>query len=650
MPQDAEAPQETIRVTISSNIYNSQFTDHEVRIRPTVSTYRLLKTVLREKDVKDQLLVAYRLQDASGILLPRTASLTSNNIKDGDRLYLCVLEKDTKEDKGTSEIVLTVLSLAFFLACLCLASVLFTSPTTGGLPWPGFVPMTLYGLVFDAGSVHTTLTVYSWPQQKLNGTGVVREAFSCEANAKVGISSLKLEEVHDYIMNSSCYKQAMAIIPDESRNQTRIFLGSTAGMRVLNATDPKSASALNERISAVLRRTPLNHSATVSEILQGSDEGILGWITSNYLNNVFRTDKSRSSPSAPLGALDWGGASSQITFVVDPGQQVVEADTVRSISLYGKNYTLFTASHLCYGQSEALTRYFVQLVHDAYLKGRKTLPKELSFLAPCQPESGSNGVTMILAKDLFYSPCTIYKDAEFQKAVESLDKNETLTFKGTANEFKCVRMIERNFDPELCKTTYKQPHCFNRESIPKPPRGTKFLAFSTYWYVYSTLKESLSKNLVGQAPNETGLLKSRQQFHKTTSGFCSKSYQDINSKLHIEDGEVVRNTCFKGLFMRHLLTKGYHFNEWDDIEIVNRVNDAEVGWTLGWMIKASEDLPSFFPFHFGSEVTVALVYLLVLAAFFLVWFICLVFFECIEAKQKSTFERFVHSARGQRNV
>ena len=46
-----------------------------------------------------------------------------------------------------------------------------------------------YGVVYDAGSVHTTVSVYAWNKRKLNGTGVVREVASCEIPVNRGISS-----------------------------------------------------------------------------------------------------------------------------------------------------------------------------------------------------------------------------------------------------------------------------------------------------------------------------------------------------------------------------------------------------------------------------------------------------------------------------
>ncbi len=43
--------------------------------------------------------------------------------------------------------------------------------------------------------------------------------------------------------------------------------------------------------------------------------------------------------------------------------------------------------------------------------------------------------------------------------------------------------------------------------------------------------------------------------------------------------------------MHRLLRDGYHFSEWTDIDFVKRVSGAEVGWTLGWMLEATNSLP-----------------------------------------------------------
>ena len=59
-----------------------------------------------------------------------------------------------------------------------------------------------YGVVYDAGSVHTTVSVYAWSKRKLNGTGVVREVASCEIPVARGISSFysNPQSVKNYIL------------------------------------------------------------------------------------------------------------------------------------------------------------------------------------------------------------------------------------------------------------------------------------------------------------------------------------------------------------------------------------------------------------------------------------------------------------------
>lgn len=53
-----------------------------------------------------------------------------------------------------------------------------------------------------------------------------------------------------------------------------------------------------------------------------------------------------------LGALDLGGASTQITF--QPGVPAQDGNTSVFFRLYGTNYSLYSHSYLCYGQTQAL--------------------------------------------------------------------------------------------------------------------------------------------------------------------------------------------------------------------------------------------------------------------------------------------------------
>lgn len=94
-----------------------------------------------------------------------------------------------------------------------------------------------------------------------------------------------------------------------------------------------------------------------------------------------------------LGALDLGGASTQITF--QPGVTIEDKNTSVLFRLYGTNYSLYTHSYLCYGQTQALKRLLAALhqvpqplvtrtrstishCHQKYLPERLGVPAEVA--------------------------------------------------------------------------------------------------------------------------------------------------------------------------------------------------------------------------------------------------------------------------------
>lgn len=60
-----------------------------------------------------------------------------------------------------------------------------------------------------------------------------------------------------------------------------------------------------------------------------------------------------------IGALDLGGASTQITFL--PGTTIEDSSTRAVLRLYGANYSIYSHSYLCYGQKQALKMLMASL-------------------------------------------------------------------------------------------------------------------------------------------------------------------------------------------------------------------------------------------------------------------------------------------------
>lgn len=65
-----------------------------------------------------------------------------------------------------------------------------------------------------------------------------------------------------------------------------------------------------------------------------------------------------------MGALDMGGASTQITFV--PGGPILDKSTQATFRLYGSEHSVYTHSYLCFGRDQMLTRLLAQLLQVSW--------------------------------------------------------------------------------------------------------------------------------------------------------------------------------------------------------------------------------------------------------------------------------------------
>lgn len=77
---------------------------------------------------------------------------------------------------------------------------------------------------------------------------------------------------------------------------------------------------------------------------------------------------------ATVGALDFGGASTQITFATQ--QKVEDKHDSVELRLYGHDYSLYTHSFLCYGRDQALKKLLAHLV-----KVQQTVARSLLIFA-----------------------------------------------------------------------------------------------------------------------------------------------------------------------------------------------------------------------------------------------------------------------------
>ncbi|CAN2390004.1 purine ribonucleoside diphosphate catabolic process, partial [Pristimantis euphronides] len=212
-----------------------------------------------------------------------------------------------------------------------------------------------YGIVLDAGSSHTALFIYKWPADKENDTGIVSEHSMCDVYGP-GISSYWQSPPDAGKSLEKCLQQAVSDIPASRHSITPLYLGATAGMRLLNWTNPSASENVLEAVSSTLKSYPFEFRG--ARILSGQDEGVFGWVTANYLMENFikyswigRWFQPRKGT---LGAMDLGGASTQITF--ETSDKIDSPENEVNLRLYGQSYRVYTHSFLCYGRDQVLKR------------------------------------------------------------------------------------------------------------------------------------------------------------------------------------------------------------------------------------------------------------------------------------------------------
>lgn len=116
-----------------------------------------------------------------------------------------------------------------------------------------------YGIVLDAGSSRTTVYVYEWPAEKENNTGVVSQTFKCNVKGP-GISSYESSPGALAKPLDDCLNKVKERIPAHLHENTSVYLGATAGMRLLRETFGGHGSILTERrlwVHWILEELPL---------------------------------------------------------------------------------------------------------------------------------------------------------------------------------------------------------------------------------------------------------------------------------------------------------------------------------------------------------------------------------------------------------
>nr|XP_020454980.1 ectonucleoside triphosphate diphosphohydrolase 2-like [Monopterus albus] len=446
---------------------------------------------------------------------------------------------------------------ALVLLLLAVVGILLVVLTAKEVEMP---PENMYGIVLDAGSSHTSMYIYKWPANKQNGTGIVTQHSECKAKGG-GISSYA--GVHGGAARSleACLEQAMSDIPKSRQHQTPLYLGATAGMRLLRLVNATESDRVLKEVEDKLRSYPF--ALRKAAILTGQEEGVYGWVTVNYLHENFVkygfVGRWLNPSKETIGALDLGGASTQITF--ETSKKVEDERNLMELTLYGQTYRLYTQSFLCYGQDQFLLKLMAHLITT------QGVAPQVSH--PCYPQQFNLSVKM--GEGVFDSPCTKkYRPAQF-------DPQMSVTVVGTGDYQSCLDNITNMFSFNNCPYS-----TCSFDGVFQTSVTGSFMAFSAFYFTHRYI------NTLTNIP-----ITSPSSMEKAIRIVCNMTISEITKKTN-QQVKYLKNICAVSNFIQVLLMQGYGFDEHSlpSIFFEKRAAGASVGWSLGYMLSLTNMVPA----------------------------------------------------------
>ncbi|QPG75976.1 Guanosine-diphosphatase [Brettanomyces nanus] len=248
-----------------------------------------------------------------------------------------------------------------------------------------------YVVMIDAGSTGSRVHVYTF-DTCFSPPKLLDEQFKM---LKPGLSSFDKDTIGAAKSLDPLLQVALDTIPSEERGCSPVSVKATAGLRLLG--QEKSDAILQEVRSHLENDFPFPVvSGDGISIMDGGDEGVYAWITSNYLLGNIGSDEKL--PTAAV--FDLGGGSTQIVFEPVDGEKMIEGEHKYKIDFGGRSFVLYQYSHLGYGLMQGRQKINALVLDLLIKRGKvsnlkpltesqmenvKTLRSDITIKHPCVP-------------------------------------------------------------------------------------------------------------------------------------------------------------------------------------------------------------------------------------------------------------------------
>jgi Golgi nucleoside diphosphatase len=208
-----------------------------------------------------------------------------------------------------------------------------------------------YAVMIDAGSTGSRAYVYEW-QSRVYTPPLELPPPLTRPITQSGWS-LQLEPGVSHLSGSALTGQLDQLLafakatlskqqPAPALSDVPVYLFATAGVRTM---EREKRDGLMEEISTHFAASEFSFTKGSARSISGEEEAAFGWVTVNYLLNTL------SSSDTSTGALDLGGASTQVTF--EPQSDSILASAFPLNLAKGMQHNLYAHSYLYYGNNEA---------------------------------------------------------------------------------------------------------------------------------------------------------------------------------------------------------------------------------------------------------------------------------------------------------
>lgn len=417
-------------------------------------------------------------------------------------------------------------------------------------------PIVQYVLMIDAGSTGSRIHVY-----KFNNCGPIpeleKEEFKMTEKSVGGLSAFKNDPVGAAKSLDALMAVAMEHVPDSLKKCSPVAVKATAGLRLIGK---ELADAILVEVRRHLEQDypfpVVSAEQNGVAIMDGSDEGVYAWITTNYLlGKIGGPDKSETA-----AVFDLGGGSTQIvfepTFKGAPGggmpEKLAPGDHKYELDFGGHKFDLYQHSHLGYGLMSA----------------RKALH---SFLVDDLAKSKKDDQTWMSSP--IVHPCIAPGTTKQIDVEVNGGEAQTFNFTGPSSPApaQCRNLAEKILKKEAdCKLA---PCSFN--GVHQPALSKTFAKEDVYIfsYFYDRTKP------LGMPDSFT-----LREMHDLTDKVCAgKDSWDVFSSVPgaLEELADRPEHCLDLNFMMALLHTGYEMPIDREVKIAKKIKGNELGWCLG---------------------------------------------------------------------